>query len=1018
MARMNWKSGPCAKCGQMVAEKAGILTGPPWQVWHKDCCEVQEAPPAIQLALEGDLVRLTLKGFLGSELFASYRDATKGIAKYDAATKTNTVLVQKVAECLRRLQAAGLAVVASPEVLRVAAGQLEERKAVVEQAIQRTSEADARLAERGLALYPYQKLGVAWLAERTSALLCDAMGCIDGDAIVHVNRAKRGFQIKLAELFERYNGKLGHWDLSIKTNIRALCGCELHQHPIGAVLDKGTRSVVLVTLSSGKRLRLTPDHELMLADGAWIAAKNLHIGDSIFTNGTAACLDCGSTIDVATTSRAKFRGFCRACIYRKLRKNAMPRNGQALDKGGYVRIHGHYDHPRSNKHGQVLEHHLVMEAHLGRLLADNEIVHHINGIKNDNNLENLLLLKRGEHMAHHGRVGGYRRLDGSTGGKGGVVRFIPVADDVVSVENDGEAHVYDVVCEDPHRNFIANGIVVHNCGKTVQALLASPINAPILVICPAVAKGVWLREVEKWRPDLTATALKGRGSFRWPTVGEIVILNYDILPAAPPANAPADLVLICDEAHALKNAKAQRTARARAIAKLASRRWQLTGTPILNRPPELWALLVAARLEKQTFGSWPRFAEMMGGAQVPQRIKGGRRIMVWQWGGRRDPSVPKLLEAAMLRRLKEDVLPDLPTRTYQEIVVNGLDKETRKLADAALVALEAAGVDWQAEAKRAEETKVSGAAFECTSAARKALAVCKIPAMLEMVEQYEEGEEPLLVFSAHRAPIDVLKGRPGWRVITGDTSPEDRTQIENEFQAGQLKGIGATIQAGGVAITLTRGSHQIWVDRLWTPALNAQAEDRQIRIGQTRGVLIIHLVAEHALDKKVDSMLAAKQRLISETVDRVAVAAPAGQGAELDLEAMARESAELAALLTAAADSEKRLNQMVPEMDQAQRVRDRAAKLGIVIDAQGNFTISDRRGPQTPVEHWVEQGIRTLCAYDPDGARVLNDCGWSKADVGIGHSLGARLDGGLTDAEWKMAPALVAKYHRQIGERP
>jgi hypothetical protein len=290
--------------------------------------------------------------------------------------------------------------------------------------------------------------------------------------------------------------------------------------------------------------------------------------------------------------------------------------------------------------------------------------------------------------------------------------------------------------------------------------------------------------------------------------------------------------------------------------------------------------------------------------------------------------------------------------------------------------------------------------------------------MLEMIEQYEEGEEPLLVFSAHRAPIDVLKGRPGWRVITGDVSPEQRTEIENEFQAGRLKGIGATIQAGGVAITLTRGSHQIWVDRLWTPALNAQAEDRQIRIGQTRGVLIIHLVAEHALDRKVDGMLASKQRLISETVDRVAVAAPAGQGAELDLEAMARESAELAALLTAAADSEKRLNQMIPEVDQARRVRDRAAKLGILIDDQGNFTISDRRGPQTTVEQWVEQGIRTLCSYDPDGARVLNDCGWSKADVGIGHSLGARLDGGLTDAEWKMAPALVAKYHRQIGEKP
>jgi SNF2 family DNA or RNA helicase len=149
----------------------------------------------------------------------------------------------------------------------------------------------------------------------------------------------------------------------------------------------------------------------------------------------------------------------------------------------------------------------------------------------------------------------------------------------------------------------------------------------------------------------------------------------------------------------------------------------------------------------------------------------------------------------------------------------------------------------------------------------KALAIAKIPAMLRMVEDFEEQEEPLVVFSAHRAPIDELEKRKGWGVITGDTSPEERSRLEARFQAGDLLGIGCTIRAGGVSITLTRACNALFVDREWTPALNSQAEDRTYRIGQDRPVLITTLVADHPLDLRVTELTTDKQVLIDASVD-------------------------------------------------------------------------------------------------------------------------------------------------------
>jgi SWI/SNF-related matrix-associated actin-dependent regulator 1 of chromatin subfamily A len=347
----------------------------------------------------------------------------------------------------------------------------------------------------------------------------------------------------------------------------------------------------------------------------------------------------------------------------------------------------------------------------------------------------------------------------------------------------------------------------------------------------------------------------------------MVVTNYDILPneSELPANVPADLVVICDEVHVIKNSKAQRTVRTRAILATArkngGRTWGLTATPMLNKPTELWNLLAAFGLEREVFGSWPRFVRLFNGVRNEW---GG---MIW---GEPEPEVATLLQRVSLRREKIEVMKDLPpkTRTARTVdIPKKLTKQLDKVWD------KVKNADWDDIFDGGKGGL--GIAFEEISAARAALAEAKIPAMLELVESYEEQEVPIVVFSAHLAPLHELAKREGWAMISGDTPPEKRTQIENDFQAGLLRGVAASIKAGGVAITLTRASNAIFVDLLWTPSLNDQAEDRLYRIGQANAVLITRLMANHPLDERVMELLTEKQALISATIERSAVSAGA-----------------------------------------------------------------------------------------------------------------------------------------------
>ncbi len=413
-------------------------------------------------------------------------------------------------------------------------------------------------------------------------------------------------------------------------------------------------------------------------------------------------------------------------------------------------------------------------------------------------------------------------------------------------------------------------------GKTPQALLAIPAGWGGLVVCPASLKGVWLKACRRWRPDLAPRILE---RFEVPVPGELLIINYERLPVPkkeadvkPPKASDTILadfdfkflkpvVLIGDEIHYIKSSKSTRTVRfrylGRAIRAAGGRTWGLTGTPMPNSPMDLLNILTALDLLKESFGNYLRFCDIMNG----QKDYWGK----WTFG-KPKPGAIDALRRVMLRRRRVEVLPDLPVITYEEVEVD-VTAAARRASELARAAMKAAGVDL---AKVCAGEQTLGAAQECVFTARRLLAEAKIPALVEIIEGDIEAGEPVIVGSCHRAPIDALAAIPGCRVMTSDTTPAEREQLEADFQAGKFLVIAGTIQVIAVGFTLTRAAHVLSVDEMFTPDWADQFNSRACRIGQTRGVLARRMVAPDTVDADVAAINAAKRQLIGETVDKAA----------------------------------------------------------------------------------------------------------------------------------------------------
>jgi len=214
---------------------------------------------------------------------------------------------------------------------------------------------------------------------------------------------------------------------------------------------------------------------------------------------------------------------------------------------------------------------------------------------------------------------------------------------ITAVAPDGEAHVYDIVCEDPHRNFVANDIVVHNCGKSFQAAKAArALRRKTLIVCPAHVRGVWERpadpklgdkggELAKWWPKAEVFKPYGLKSDAIPPEADVVVIHYDIVHAwveeiltwagasgtpdhdnddEPVESDIRDLTVVFDEAHVLLNPTSRRSKACRELAHAARGRIALTGTPPVERVRDLYGIVETispGRFGEEFFGFGVRY---------------------------------------------------------------------------------------------------------------------------------------------------------------------------------------------------------------------------------------------------------------------------------------------------------------------------------------------------------------------------------------------------------------------------
>lgn len=378
-------------------------------------------------------------------------------------------------------------------------------------------------------------------------------------------------------------------------------------------------------------------------------------------------------------------------------------------------------------------------------------------------------------------------------------------------------------------------------GKTVQACQVMSHHEATLVVCPKVMIGTWVQEVKRWRPELSPIALPEPEAI--PAPGCVTVLNYEQLYKD---GMPAEYsCIIADEAHYLKNPQAGRTQRFRAIADKADRVYGLTGTPLLNSPGDLWGVLDALGMAKEAYGSEANYNKAFG------RSSDRHGKTIW---GKPTPAIAAGLSRVALRRTKGEVLPQLPTKRFRTIECETMVPGQSGGDDAIPTTLE-------------ELQDLEGE--EHISTLRKLLAIQKIPKCIELVEQYEQAGEPVVVMSAHVDPVKQLGLRDGWAVICGETPKAERDSAVGRFQAGELRGLACTISAAGIGITLTKACQMVMIDRAWNPSTNWQAEDRICRIGQTRGCVYTFLVSDHPLDMAVHRVIERKRVTIEETVDKM-----------------------------------------------------------------------------------------------------------------------------------------------------
>ncbi len=399
-------------------------------------------------------------------------------------------------------------------------------------------------------------------------------------------------------------------------------------------------------------------------------------------------------------------------------------------------------------------------------------------------------------------------------------------------------------------------------GKTIQAatavklLVAENPEARVLVVAPAPLLAQWRGELRRWAPGVAVSTVRGGTSDRawqWRAKANVFLVSYDTLRQdyTPNPHAPVSRewdVVILDEAQRIKNAG---TAVASVCKRIARKRaWALTGTPLENSIDDLASIL--------------EFVRPLAPGQRARSLVGG-------------PELLQLHQDLQLRRRKSDVLQDLPPKTLRPTTVD-LGKRQRenynRIEREGVVQIHGLGPAATVQNVLQLIMRLKQACNFCPVTGESA----KLELLREQLSEVRAEGERALVFSQFANPpfgakrIAAELGEFDPLVYTGSLSMPEREALLRDFRDDPRHGaLVLSLKAGGAGLNLQEASYVFHFDRWWNPAVEAQAEDRAHRMGQSQPVFVYPYMCAGTIEERIEAILAEKRQLFRDVVDGVSL---------------------------------------------------------------------------------------------------------------------------------------------------
>ena len=405
-------------------------------------------------------------------------------------------------------------------------------------------------------------------------------------------------------------------------------------------------------------------------------------------------------------------------------------------------------------------------------------------------------------------------------------------------------------------------------GKTVQGLAAAaafPEDRPCLVVCPSSLRSAWSQALQDWLGARegerlqTVMATKDGATF-W---GEYVVASYDFVAkhAERICGCLRPEFVILDESHYIKNHNAKRSKAAVELTRQARRAVLLTGTPALNRPIELYQQLRA--LHPKVFPHVKPYGE--------RYCKGGFQFGMYR-GASNTKELHNLLHSGiMIRRLKKDVLTQLPPKQRQAIHLF-LDPKARQILrelNSELKELGSVAQDGpRPDAAQREHQMLLNKLYLATADTKKS-------AVVEYLSVLLENEQKFIVFAHHKLMIEEIdaalrRKKVQFIRIDGSTPAQERGGRVKKFQEdGNVLVALLSFGAAAEGLTLTAASTVVMAELVWKAGQLVQAEDRAHRVGQVSSVNIHYLLADGSVDDIVWRSVQNKLELVGRVLNGV-----------------------------------------------------------------------------------------------------------------------------------------------------